>query len=185
LHDDDAALLSRSRRLADQRSASVRHQTVRVVSRDDLLVQGGVDAVEADDNDAAMSSLDEVIDAEGIVLDATAGVGLIGRRADGSLVSKHDARLDARLKAQSLHDHFDSAGDIAEARVPGRVYNELLRKQDRTNQHQAAVSLSAERRKLKQAPKPRDARRAEIAADDASGPAAAAEATLGETTTKL
>lgn len=111
-----------NRKLARQREAAARHEKIRVVSREQLAES--VKACEADDE--ADDGVTDVIRAERITIDAKAGLGLIGRRPDGTLVSKHDARLDARLKAQALHDTFDGAGDIAQARVPGRVYNDLL-----------------------------------------------------------
>jgi len=127
LHEEEASTRRRELRILDARRAAERHQRVRVLPRDELCLAAS--AIEAPEDDPTVTTVEQVIEAEGIVLDPSARAGLIGRRADGSLVSKHDANLDARLKAQSLQDNFDSAGDIAEARIPGRVYNELRRKE--------------------------------------------------------
>ena len=52
--------------------------------------------------------------------------GLIGRREDGSLVSKHDTSLDARLKARSLESKVDGVGDMRSAKVNARDYHALV-----------------------------------------------------------
>mmetsp|Transcript_37131 Transcript_37131/g.119085 ORF Transcript_37131/g.119085 Transcript_37131/m.119085 type:complete len:210 (-) Transcript_37131:51-680(-) len=130
LQEEEQSARSRreAARLAERRTAERRNERVRVVAHlgeQTPLPQRATSAEEAQD----VGSMDEILAAEGVHVDDTLGPGLIGRREDGSLVSKHDPSLDARLKAQCLQDTFANAGDIRQERVPARVYNELLRKQ--------------------------------------------------------
>ena len=55
--------------------------------------------------------------------------GVIGSRSDGSLVTKHDAGLDSRLKGHRLMNELDGGGDLADCKVPARVFNELMQSQ--------------------------------------------------------
>jgi len=147
IQEEDNAHFERqeSKRLHAARSAASRHHSVRVVSRhdlaamDDVVVAGAsrrcdddVDGVatEAADSAAAMKHM---LEAEGISLSRPDGArlrgGVIGCRADGSPVTKHDAALDARFKARSLVHSLENSGDLDDARVPARVYNQLLQAQ--------------------------------------------------------
>ena len=53
-------------------------------------------------------------------------------------MSKHDARLDARLKASFLEARVDAAGDLSGARVPARAYHDLVAHQRRADRRAGA-----------------------------------------------
>jgi len=113
----------RSREVA-RRAAARRFEHVRVVSH----IDEAAEVVEGDEPEVDVGSVGDVLRREGVVVDDSLQGGLIGRRSDGGLVSKHDLALDARLKAQTLQDTFACAGDIASEKVPAPVYNHLVRK---------------------------------------------------------
>lgn len=117
-------------RLAAVRTAAARHERVRVVAHLDETEDFSWENHHEDDEAEDAGTIDDILEKEGIVVDeGLRARGIIGRRADGSLVSKHDPSLDARLKAQVLQDTFaGNAGDIGNEKVPARVYNELVRK---------------------------------------------------------
>ena len=126
MEEEDRSREREKHRLAAVRAAAARHERVRVVAH-----VGEGDEVSCPSDETEGVTMDEMLAAEGIVVDGKLQrKGLIGRRTDGSLVSKHDPSLDARLKAQCLlQDSVNlDAGDVSDARVPARVYNHLLRK---------------------------------------------------------
>lgn len=139
--DDDASVaLAMQLQLEEERrppparrkqQASI-HDKIQVISRDDFPALSS-HIRDDDDEDAEKGDGLNILSTEGIVVDPKAGNGLIGRREDGSLVSKHDPAIDARLKALALRDNFDgAAGDLSDdVKVSGRVYNDLVRKQQR------------------------------------------------------
>ena len=69
--------------------------------------------------------------AEGVSTRGVLGGDIVGRRADGSLVSKHDVLLDGRLKASLLSARVAGAGDLSDQRVPARAYHDLVAFQHR------------------------------------------------------
>ena len=136
LEDEEES--SRARRWAAaeraRRAASLRHEKVRVGYDDDSFDFGPrAEAPGGDDDGDVVGS---ALAAEGVEVGGHLGVGLIGRRADGSLVSKHDARLDGAIKARSLESRVDGAGDLRRERVPAKCYHDLVAAQKRSDQRQ-------------------------------------------------
>ena len=110
-----------------KRAAAARHEKVRLGYDDDEACRPPPAAAEEVRDDV----LGDALAAEGVELadgaDRVASSrGLIGRRADGSLVSKHDGRLDELLKARTLEAEIDGAGDLRSSRVPARCYHDLV-----------------------------------------------------------
>lgn len=75
-------------RLAKVRDTLARNERVRVLSREEACREAEhIEPLEAHE-DREASAFAQVIESEGIILDASARSGLIGHRADGSLVRR-------------------------------------------------------------------------------------------------
>lgn len=85
---DQSAAQRERHRLAKVRGTLARNERVRVLSREEACREAQYqrkEPVEAPDEPEA-SAFAQVVESEGIILDASGRSGLIGRRADGSLV---------------------------------------------------------------------------------------------------
>ena len=120
-----SAAVTRASRHQRDRNEKVR---VRLAGDDSELLESACRAApnERGDDDDDDDVVGSTLRAEGVVIEATGAAGIIGRRADGSLVSKHDARLDAGIKARTLECRLDASGDMRGARVPARAYHGLV-----------------------------------------------------------
>ena len=130
LQDDEerGAAARESARLAAAVRATRRHEKVRIGR-----VPAGLDAPRSPPppEDTDVDDIAAALAAEGVSTRGMLGGDIVGRRADGSLVSKHDVLLDGRIKAGLLSARVAGAGDLSDLRVPARAYHDLVAFQHR------------------------------------------------------
>ena len=126
--EERGAAARESARIAAAIRAARRHEKVRVGR-----VPEGLDAPwsTSPPEDTDVDDVAAALAAEGVSTRGVLGGDIVGRRADGSLVSKHDVLLDGRLKASLLSARVAGAGDLSDQRVPARAYHDLVAFQHR------------------------------------------------------
>ena len=130
LQDDEerGAAARESARLAAAVRVTRRREKVRIGR-----VPAGLDALRSPPppEDTDVDDIAAALAAEGVSTRGMLGGDIVGRRADGSLVSKHDVLLDGRIKAGLLSARVAGAGDLSDLRVPARAYHDLVAFQHR------------------------------------------------------
>ena len=125
--EERGAAARESARIAAAIRAARRHEKVRVGR-----VPEGLDAPwSTSPPEDTVDDVAAALAAEGVSTRGVLGGDIVGRRADGSLVSKHDVLLDGRLKASLLSARVAGAGDLSDQRVPARAYHDLVAFQHR------------------------------------------------------
>ena len=127
--EERGAAARESARIAAAIRAARRHEKVRVGR-----VPEGLDApwsTSPPEDTDVVAAVAAALAAEGVSTRGVLGGDIVGRRADGSLVSKHDVLLDGRLKASLLSARVAGAGDLSDQRVPARAYHDLVAFQHR------------------------------------------------------